>query len=77
MDADSRTTKRIKDKIMGEKDNNDKFITKYQFFKIIDLFNSYIQKHNEVFPNNPLSNEFCQGLIRGVDLIEKFVITKE
>ena len=59
---------------MKEKDNNDKFITKYQYCKIIDLFNNYIQKHNEVFPNNPLSNEFCQGLIRGIELIEELVI---
>ena len=59
---------------MKEKDNNDKFITKYQYCKIIDLFNNYIQKHNEVFPNNPLSNEFYQGLIRGIELIEGLVI---
>lgn len=54
---------------MEEKESNGKFITRQQFCKIIDLFNSHIQK--------PLSDEFRKGLISGLRLIETFVITKE
>ena len=62
---------------MEEKDSNGEFITRQQFCKIIDLFNIYRQKHDEVFPNKPLSNEFRKGLIKGLELIETYMVIKD
>ena len=62
---------------MEEKDSNGKFITRQQFCKIIDLFSIYRQKHDEAFPNKPLSNEFRKGLIKGLELIETFMVIKD
>lgn len=62
---------------MEEKDSNGKFITRQQFCKIVDLFNIYRQKHNEVFPNRTLSNKFRKGLIKWLELIETYLVIKE
>ena len=48
-------------------------ITKEQYIEIIDLIHSYISKYEEMFPNEPLSNEFCSGVQKVVDLIQLLV----
>ena len=52
----------------------EKFITKEEYCKIIDTFENYISTYNKIYPNNSKSNDFYQGLLRGLDLIETFVI---
>lgn len=51
-------------------------IPKEQYVEIIDLVQDYISKYKEVFPDKPLSDDFCSGVLKVVDLIKSLVKSK-
>lgn len=48
-------------------------ITKEQYIEILTLVQQYIAKYKEIFPNRPMSNDFCAGIEQVVDLIGSLV----
>ena len=50
------------------------FITKEEYYKIVGTFKNYISACNKIYLNNSKSDDFYQGLLRGLELIEIFVI---
>lgn len=48
-------------------------ITKDQYIEIINLVQRYISVYTKMFPDKPMSNEFCAGVEKAVDLIQSLV----
>lgn len=48
-------------------------ITKEQYIEIINLVERYVSVYKKMFPEKPMSNEFCAGVEKVVDLIQSLV----
>ncbi len=48
-------------------------ITKDQYLDIIDLIQKYLSAYQKMFPNKPMSNDFCAGMEQTIDLIKSLV----
>ena len=48
-------------------------ITKEQYVEMLDLITKYVSIYTEAFPDKPMSNEFCAGMQKAMDLIQTLV----
>lgn len=48
-------------------------ITKEQYAEILDLVMRYMSKYAEIFPDKPMSDDFCAGMQKVMDLIQTLV----
>ena len=51
-------------------------ITKDQYVEIIELTQRYIAMYEYAFPHKPMSDEFCAGMQKVLDLIQTLVKSK-
>ena len=48
-------------------------ITKDQYSEIVDLVQKYISTYQKIFPNKPMSDDFCAGIEQVMDLVQSLV----
>ena len=48
-------------------------IKKEQYAEILDLVMRYMSKYAEIFPDKPMSDEFCAVMQKVMDLIQTLV----
>ena len=48
-------------------------ITKEQYVEMLDLITRYTSIYTEAFPDKPMSDEFCAGMQKAMDLIQTLV----
>lgn len=48
-------------------------ITKEQYVEMLDLVMRYTSTYSEAFPHKPLSDEFCAGMQKVIDLVQTLV----